>query len=175
MKNDLGETTGKVLQRVHIQCRMLSFWTMILLGLMDVGAIAVLADIPGGMPIVLAPSLLLLLFAVWMFLQAWGYWILTVEAGDDGLHILAPHERCGVFLPPAQELICRWSEVEKLETPVRNRARIPGTGMLLRMPTDTLIISAKGRQPLRLTYSMVKNQIHEIAALIGEKTHLRAT
>jgi len=42
--------------------------------------------------------------------------------------------------------------------------------MLLRMPTDFLIIRTAKRGTILLNYAMVKSQIHEIAALLKEKS-----
>ncbi len=157
---------------IHLRCRLFSFWSMVALGLLDLAGVVFLVCIAFyyRMPFVALPVLLLLFFAAWMFFQAWGYWTLTVEIGEEGLHIRVPRERFGIFSPPAQDLACPWREVEEISTSGQNRQRVPGTGMLLRMPTDFLIIRTAKRGTILLNYAMVKSQIHEIAALLKEKS-----
>ena len=144
---------------------------MALTGAVDLGLALFLVPLSVGwhLWVLLLPLLILLPFAAWMFLQAWGYWILRIEHGGGELNIRAPGERFGIFLPPAQRLRCRCSEVEEVRILGRRGPRTPGTGMILRMPTDVLIITARGGRSVRLTYPMFKQQLYDIAALLGRE------
>ncbi len=158
---------------IHIRCRLRSFWTVLFIGLLDLGlALFLLVDRPGGFLLLLAPLVLLLLAAAWMFFQAWGYWILRIETGDPGLRIRAARERFGVFLPPAEDFRCRWSEIKEVRLPGLNNPRQPG--MVYRMPIVALLVTTRDGRSIQVPYSMLKGQVQEMAAMISKRARRRA-
>lgn len=167
-----GEMTS--LSPLHIKCRLRSFFTVLGIGLLDLGlALLLVSELPGGNLFLLGPLLILLLAAVWMLFQAWGYWILRIRTGAESIHIRAPRERFGVFFPPAQNFLCRWSEIDSVELPGMDHPKLPGAGMILRMPIVSLVVVARDGRAIRLSYSMLKGQVQEIAALISGEAKSR--
>jgi hypothetical protein len=53
-------------------------------------------------------------------------------------------------------------------------SRTPGTGMILRMPTAALRITASDGRSIYLPYSMLKGQVREIADLVSDKSGSKA-
>ena len=164
---------GAPLRPVHIRCRLRSFWTVLVIGFLDLGlAIFLMVDRPGGLLFLLGPLLILLLAAAWMFFQAWGYWILRIETGAEGLHIRAPRERFGIFLPPAEDLRCRWADIKEVRLQGLDNPRQPGT--VYRIPVVTLWITTRDGRGIQLPYSMLKGQVQEMAALISRRAKGRS-
>lgn len=157
---------GAPLSRVHIRCRLRSFWTVLVIGFLDLGlAIFLVIDRPSGFLFLLGPLLILLLAAAWMFFQAWGYWILRIDTGAEGLRIRAPSECFGVFLPPVVDFRCRWSEIDDVRLPGLTNPRQPG--MVYRMPIVALLVTTHDGRSILLPYSMLKGQVKEMAAMIS--------
>ena len=53
-------------------------------------------------------------------------------------------------------------------------SRTPGTGMILRMSTAALRITASDGRDIYLPYSMLKGQVREIADLVSDKSGSKA-
>ncbi|MEJ2079063.1 MAG: hypothetical protein P8Z74_13790 [Acidobacteriota bacterium] len=164
---------GAPLRPVHIRCRLRSFWTVLVIGFLDLGlAIFLMVDRPGGFLFLLGPLLILLMAAVWMFFQAWGYWILRIETEAESLRIRAPRERFGIFLPPAEDFRCDWSEIKDVRLPGLDNPR--KAGMVYRMPIVALLVTTRDGRGIQLPYSMLKGQVQEMAALISRRAKGRS-